>query len=314
MSRAVRIEFDGDFYHVMSRGVARCSTFLDDEDRGRFLGIVGDLVDEGVLRLFAFCLMPNHYHLLLSTPEGDLSRWMRHVNGDYVRVFNHRHRRVGVLWQGRYKAILVEDASYLKECSRYIHLNPNRAKLTRPAERYRWSSYRNYVGGPSVAPFVEIGVVLGEFGGDRARYRRYVEAGKGEKLVSPFDRAVAGLVLGGEDFVARIRKRVGRLADKGDQPTLRRMKRLGKSEPERVEAAVQRIFADVGRARRGRLLLWAQREHSRLRPSEIARRYRRRHTAVAMAWKAVNIQREKDEELEKRLTALRRVLDRKSDV
>ena len=101
MSRAVRIEFDGACYHVMSRGVARRPTFLDDEDRRHFLGIVEKLVDCGVLEVYAFCLMPNHYHLLLCTPEGQLSRWMRHINGDYVRGFNVRHRRVGHLWQGR---------------------------------------------------------------------------------------------------------------------------------------------------------------------------------------------------------------------
>jgi REP element-mobilizing transposase RayT len=107
VSRAVRIDFDGAYYHVMSRGVARMPTFLDDEDRRRLLEIIGELVDRGDFEVHAFCLMPNHYHLLVCTPHGGLSRWMRHVNGDYVRWFNIRHRRVGHLWQGRYKAILV---------------------------------------------------------------------------------------------------------------------------------------------------------------------------------------------------------------
>lgn len=95
MSRAVRIEFEGAFYHVMSRGVARMPTFLGDDDRQRFLKILGGLVERGVLEVHAFCLMPNHYHLLLRTPQAGLARWMRHVNGDYVRGFNFRHRRVG---------------------------------------------------------------------------------------------------------------------------------------------------------------------------------------------------------------------------
>ena len=80
--------------------------------------------------------MPNHYHVLCETPDAGLARWLRHLNGDYARWFNRRHKRVGHLWQGRYKAILVEDGRYFQECSRYIHLNPNRAKLTRPAGRY----------------------------------------------------------------------------------------------------------------------------------------------------------------------------------
>ena len=101
MSRATRIEFDGACYHVMSRGVARRTTFLDDDDRRSFLGIVSELVKVGALEVFAFCLMPNHYHLLARTPSGELARWMRHVNGDYVRRFNVRHRRVGHLRRER---------------------------------------------------------------------------------------------------------------------------------------------------------------------------------------------------------------------
>ncbi|MBI3268167.1 MAG: transposase [Planctomycetes bacterium] len=115
---------------------------LDDEDRKNFLDRIAFWVGEGVLVVHAFCLMPNHFHLRLATPRGELSRWMRHVKWDYVRNFNFRHRRVGHLWQGRFKAILVEDGPSFLECARYTHLNPNRAKLTRPAERYRWSSYR----------------------------------------------------------------------------------------------------------------------------------------------------------------------------
>ncbi len=308
MSRAVRIEFDGACYHVMSRGVARRPTFLDDEDRRRFLGNVEKLVDRGVLQVFAFCLMPNHYHLLLSTPLGQLSRWMRHINGDYVRGFNLRHRRVGHLWQGRYKAIVVEDAGYLKECSRYIHLNPNRAKITRPAERYRWSSYRNYVGGPTVAPWVVTKTVLSEFGRapgqNRREYREYVESGKGEKQISPFERAVAGLVLGSETFLEDVRKRVSHMMDRGEQPALRELGRVAKAKPEQVEAAVNDLFPDVGPARLGRLLLFAQREHSGLRPIEIARRYNRRHSSVTMAWQAVTAQRRDDRDLDRRLTRL----------
>ncbi len=238
-----------------------------------------------MLVVHAFCLMPNHYHLLCSTPRGELARWMRHVNGDYVRWFNHRYRRVGHLWQGRYKAILVENAAYMRECSRYIHLNPNRAKLTRPAERYRWSSYRNYVGGPQAVPWIETAQVLGEFGGDRKEYRAFIEAGKGQKPVNPFERAVAGLILGGEAFVARVREMAAGKPDRGEQPALKVLAKSGLATPERIEQAVADVFAEEGPARRRSLLLYAQRAHSGLRPTEIARRYGRTHAAVAMASK-----------------------------
>ena len=312
MSRATRIEFEGACYHVMSRGVARMPTFRDDEDRRSFLEIVGDLVGRGALEVHAFCLMPNHYHLLVGTPLGELSRWMRHVNGDYVRRFNVRHRRVGHLWQGRYKAILVEEGTYLMECSRYIHLNPNRAKMTRPAQGYRWSSYRNYVVGRTVAPWVETRLVLAGCRGDRRQYQAYVEAGKGEKQISPFERAVAGLALGGEEFLARLLKRVQGRKTSVDEPSLARLQRLGRADPALVEEAVEQVFALERPVRQQRLLLFAQRLHSRLRPSEIARRYDRTPAAVTLAVRALSAEAKENRELAAGLASLADALAKKT--
>lgn len=293
---------------MMSRGVARMPTFLDDEDRRAFLGVLGGLVEQGAIEVHAYCLMPNHYHVLIRTPRGELARWMRHVNGDYVRGFNVRHRRVGWLWQGRYKAIVVENAAYLKECSRYIHLNPNRAKMARPAERYRWSSYRNYVGGPKAAPWVETKAVLGEFGGDRGEYRTYVEAGKGEKQVSPFERAVAGLVLGGEEFVGWVRNRLKGKADTRDEPQVQKIRRTEGARPEQVEAACHEVFATERPVRKRRLLLYVQRLHSRLRPAEIARRYGRTRGAVTQATRSLETEARRDPALAAGLRRLDEIL------
>ena len=308
MSRALRVEFPGACYHVMARGVARQDVFRDDADRQRFLAGVGEAVAGGGLEVLAFCLMANHIHLLVRTPRGGLARVMRHVNGDYATAFNRRHRRVGHLWQGRYKALLVGDAEYLAECSRYIHLNPDRAKLTRPAERWRWSSYRNYVGGPTVADWVETAPVLEAYGGSRARYRAYVEAGRGEAAVSPFERAVAGLVLGGEAFVARVRRLVARHRDAGEQPSLRALRRAPHATPEAVEAAVAAEFADAGPAHRRRLTLVALRRHSALGPSAIGRRRSCAHSAVAMAVRAIDAEAASDRGLAANLRRLARRL------
>lgn len=308
MSRAARVEFEGALYHVMCRGVARLPVFLSDEDRKQFLAGVGGLVEGGDLAVCAFCLMPNHYHLLCETPRGGLSRWMRHINGDYARWFNSRHRRVGHLWQGRYKAIAVEDGDYLAECSRYIHLNPNRSRITRPAERYRWSSYRNYVGGPAPVGWVETDRVLGLFGGDRGRYRAYVEAGKGEKPVDPFERAIAGLVLGGDRFVARIRYLLAGRPESIEVPSLRHLRKTARASAENIETAVEREFAGVSACRRGRLLLYALRRYSSLRPIEIARRYSRTPAAVTVATKAVAAEATRDRSLAKTLHQLARRL------
>ncbi len=309
MSRATRLESDGAVYHVMARGVARMPTFLDDADRESFLEVLGRLVEQGALEVLAYCLMPNHYHLLARTPHAGLARWIWHVNGDHVRRFNHRHCRVGHLWQGRYKAILVETGTYLHECSRYIHLNPNRAKITRPAERYRWSSYRNYVAGPAAVPWVETRTILDGFGGDREAYRAYVEAGKGEKQVSPFERAVAGLVLGGEAFVARARDWLKRRRHTGDQPSLAALRRSGRADPKRVEKAVLEVFAEERPARKRRLLLCAQRLYSSLRPAEIARRYQRTPAAVTLAVRDLAEEARRNHRLAAGLASLARSLE-----
>lgn len=314
MSRSARVEFRNARYHVMCRGVARLPVFLDDRDRDEFLSRIGDLVGTGDLVVLAFCLMPNHFHLLCRTPRADLSRWMQRVLGGYALWFNRRHRRVGYLWQGRYKALLVDDGDYLLECSRYIHLNPNRSRITRPAERYRWSSYRNYVGGPAVARWVDTDEVLAQFRGDRRRYRNYVEGGRGEKPVDPFERAVAGLVLGGDAFVARIRKIVKDLPGDRDVPSLVKLKVTDRPTAEEVEAAVEKVFADVATRRKGRLLLYALRCHTSLRSTEIARRYARTAAAVSVATRAIQTEASRSRALALGLRKLTSALRQASEV
>lgn len=229
--------------------------------------------------------------------EGGMPRWGGHETNLYVRNFNLRHRRVGHLWQGRFKAILVEDGPYFQECSRYIHLNPNRAQLTRPAERYRWSSYRTYVGGPAPFDWVSTGPTLRAFAGSRDRYRAFVEAGKGEKPVSPFERAVAGLALGGEGFVKRILDRLKGVRAAADQPALRTLRRMGCARPEEVERAVEKTFAGEHPRRLARLRMYALRKHSHLRCVEVAKRCGRTPAAVSLAMRHLEEAAKRDRRL-----------------
>lgn len=141
MARPLRLEFPGAIYHVTARGNAQNDTFLDDEDRQLFLACLGEIVTRLNWLCHAYCLMDNHYHLLIETPEGNLSRGMRQLNGVYTQRFNRRHKRVGHLFQGRFKAIVVERDSYLLELCRYVVLNPVRARMVKHIEHYPWSSY-----------------------------------------------------------------------------------------------------------------------------------------------------------------------------
>lgn len=183
MSRRLRLEFPGALYHVTSRGNARQAIFLDDGDREHFLSRLAGEVDVSGWRCHAYCLMGNHYHLLLETPEANLARGMRRLNSAYAGAFNRRHGRVGHLFQGRYHAILVEKETYLLEVARYIVLNPVRAGLASRAEEWPWSSYRVTVGiaGTDSVP-VTTAELLGIFSQRsnetaRAGYRAFVEEG-----------------------------------------------------------------------------------------------------------------------------------------
>ncbi len=146
MARPLRLEFPEALYHLTARGNARQEIFLDDQDRRAFLGLLGREVEQQRWRCHAYCLMDNHYHLLVETPEGRLAGGMRRLNGVYTQGFNRRHERVGHLFQGRYRSIVVDQESYLLELSRYVVLNPVRAGMVKRVEEWAWSSYRATAG------------------------------------------------------------------------------------------------------------------------------------------------------------------------
>jgi len=146
MTRPLRLEFSGALYHVTSRGDGREAIFLDNEDREIFLGVLSSVCERFNWCVHAYCLMDNHYHLLIETPDANLSKGMRQLNGVFTQSFNRKHKRVGHVFQGRYKAIIVQKESYLLELARYIVLNPVRAGMVRSAKDWPWSSYRKTAG------------------------------------------------------------------------------------------------------------------------------------------------------------------------
>jgi putative transposase len=146
MTRPLRIEFTGAVYHITSRGNAKQAIFIDDEDKGSFLDVLTIVIERFNWLCHAYCLMENHYHLLIETPNGNLSKGMRELNGVYTQGFNQRYRRVGHLFQGRYKAIIVEKDNHLMSLCRYVVLNPLRVGLIARPEQWRWSSYRATIG------------------------------------------------------------------------------------------------------------------------------------------------------------------------
>jgi len=206
MTRPLRIEFPGALYHVTSRGNARRKIFLDDEDRQAFLATMAWVVERFGWICHAYCLMDNHFHLLIETPDPNLSRGMRQLNGVYTQGFNRRHRKVGHLFQGRFKAILVERDSYLLELARYVVLNPVRARMVKVAQDYSWSSYRPTMGLDPVPTCLSIEWLLSQFAKTkpvaRQRYAAFVQAGIGQS--SPWKALKGQVLLGSEAFVEKM--------------------------------------------------------------------------------------------------------------
>lgn len=206
MARPLRIEYEGAVYHITSRGNAGQKIFHDHADRQVFLDLLLSIVERFNWRCHAYCLMGNHYHLVIETPEGNLSRGMRQLNGVYTQRFNRSHGTGGHLFQGRYKAILVEKDSYLLAVCRYVVLNPVRAGLVRGPGQWKWSSYRATVGRAASPRFLSVDWLLSQFGKNRAEaraeYRWFVSAGKAKD--PPWKKLKGQILLGSADFVEKL--------------------------------------------------------------------------------------------------------------
>ena len=226
MARPLRIAYPGALYHVTSRGNEQKDVFKSERDREKFLEYLASATVRYGAVIHAYCLMSNHYHLLLETPAGNLSQIMRHINGAYTTYFNIKRKRSGHLFQGRFKAILIEADEYATELSRYIHLNPVGAGMTARPEDYRWSSYRSYIGQNPTPEWLNIGMILGYFGKDAVvagkGYRIFVEDKIGSAYYSPLQKTFGSSVLGSAEFIEKITNTY--LTDKAvnrDVPALR---------------------------------------------------------------------------------------------
>ncbi len=213
MARPLRIEYQGAWYHFTSRGNERNRIFKDDTDRERFLCILKDSLEKYMVQLHAYVLMENHFHLILHTPSGNLNRFAQRFNTAYTVYYNRRHKRSGHLYQGRYKAIIVDKDSYLLTLSRYIHLNPVKIKKIRKLpvsgqmeylRNYRWSSNLGYGLLRYRNDFMCYRNVLEYTGGDntygRKCYREFVEEGLFKDVESPFKDIKGQIVLGESGF------------------------------------------------------------------------------------------------------------------
>lgn len=205
MARPLRIEYDGAVYHITSRGNARKPIYKEDEDRRMFLEVLHRANSRYNWLCHAYCLMNNHYHLIIETPDGNLSQGMRQLNGVYTQLFNKRHNRVGHIFQGRYKAILIQKESHLLEAIRYVVLNPVRAKAVKDTDEWKWSSYCGTAGKEKPHLCLTKDWILGQFGSKRRqsekKYREFVMAGIGKENI--WKDVKGQSILGEDEFIER---------------------------------------------------------------------------------------------------------------
>lgn len=206
MARQLRLEYPGALHHVTARGNEQQTIFHDETDRRHFLTLFGREILQQQWRCYAYCLMGNHYHLLLETPEPNLSRGMRRLNGSYTQRFNWRHQRVGHLLQGRFKSLLVERESYLLELCRYVVLNPVRAGMVVSPQEWTWSSYGATAGLSAAPVWLDVVDLLGLFAADydraQQRYQQFVAEGLGRP--SPWTEITGQIFLGSPAFRERM--------------------------------------------------------------------------------------------------------------
>jgi putative transposase len=209
MARPLRLEFSGACYHITARGDRQEPIFEDDTDRFVFLDLLAKEVLQQGWILYAFCLMGNHYHLLLETPQPNLVNGMRRLNGVYTQAFNRRHGRVGHVLQGRYKSIVVEKDSHLRELCRYVVLNPVRARMVDSVSDWHWSSYLPTLGRVESPPWLATQEVLALFGTSAQAQRAYERfVAEGVRQPSPWNNLKGQIYLGSEVFRARVQKQL----------------------------------------------------------------------------------------------------------
>ena len=238
MTRPLRIQYPDAYYHVTCRGNERKEIFRDQEDRKEFFRLLARSVDIFEVYLLAYALMPNHFHLLVCTPKGNLSEVMRHFNISYTGAFNRKYLRSGNLYQGRYKAFLIDVDNYLLEVSRYIHLNPLRMKSREPLEK-RWqdllinnsTSLPGYLSQKRRKAFIHYNTILDYFGGESLisgnEYRKFVAYGMENEIPNPLEKGKGTGIIGKEDFIDEIKqlfkKNKGDKKSTREQPALREL-------------------------------------------------------------------------------------------
>ena len=311
MARPLRIAYPGAYYHVTSRGNEQKDVFKSRRDREKFLEYLASATERYGAAIHAYCLMSNHYHLLLETPEGNLSQIMRHINGAYTIYFNVKRKRAGHLFQGRFKAILVEADEYALELSRYIHLNPVRVGMAKNPGDYPWSSFQGYIGKGKVPDWLKTDFILGYFGKNKLdagkKYSVFVEELIGTEYDSPLLDAIGTAVLGSPEFVELVMEaHVGKRELSRDLPALRQL--TIRPTLEAIITALDTVFqSDKKLARQAGMYLCRRYSGKLIR--EVANLFNVSESAITEAARTFPLKMETNKELLEKIERVKAMLN-----
>ena len=319
MSRPLRIEYPGAWYHVMNRGRRAENIFLNRTDYHTFLELLIESAEMWNVRIAAYCMIPNHYHLLLQTPDGNLSRFMRHVDGVYTQRFNRYHQCDGQLFRGRYKSILLDTDSYLLQLVRYIHRNPLQAGLANRFKEYEWSSHKGYISNAEKWNWLHKDFILSILTRDKTKqkrvYKQFVSKEDSEEIRLIFDKKNIPSVLGSKRFIDWIKDR---FFHQKSHEEVTESKALS-PEREKIKQVVCKAYdveeEDLLSSKRGtfnearNVAIYLTRRLRGDKLGEICEEFHmKRYSSASSAIERVKVQISKDERLRKRIEKLRLML------
>lgn len=304
MARPLRIEYEGAFYHIIQRGIERKDIFISKKDKEKFLSYLnGSFVTYRAI-FHSYVLMNNHYHLILETPKANLSKIMHYLNTSYAVYFNTKHRRVGPLYQGRFKAVLVQQDEYLHYLSCYIHLNPLRVGIVKSPEEYPYSSYNFFISKKELPQWLNTTFILSMFNKKLSQakrlYRQFVTDNIGKEKDFINANTKKGFILGNEDFFEHIR---ARFIDKEDPeiPLLKELRHAKEPTLIEIKSAVEKNIPADNRLRRS-IAIYLSRKHTQKTLNEIANFYGKiTYPGISQVYRRISERRGKSKDLDKLL-------------
>lgn len=316
MARALRLAFNDACYHITSRGNRREDIFFLDNDKIVFLEKLNETFNKYRFICYAYCLMDNHYHLFIKTPDARISEGMHYLNTSYTNWLKVEHNIVGSILQGRYKSILVDQDNYGLALSTYIHLNPLRAGMVKDIKQYRWSSYLDYVSDRmKMVERLDTEFILSQFGEDpkdaRKRYRRYVKENIGMK--DPLVESYRGIALGTEGYINKIIDRMKKIGRKREIVATRLR---GTKNAQEIIGLIQNRYGvtknDIVDRKRGnvyrKISMYLIKKHTDLRLSEIGRIYGMDYAGVSQSCKRFGEELKKDKKLRRIIEEIEKVI------